>query len=88
MKKMSYCCVEEIFEGIFETREDTYKALKNRFETIEWAKIVDINKDAFNNEEYGDDDVPIIDIITIEWDNGERANYEIITCEVNRVYSA
>lgn len=86
MKKMSYCCVEDIFEGIFETREDAYKALENRFKTIEWAKIVDINKDVFGEEEYND--APIIDIITIEWENGEQANYDIITCEVNRVYSA
>ena len=86
MKKMSYCCVEDIFEGIFETREDAYKALKERFKDIEWAKIVDINKDAFGEEEFND--APIIDIVTIEWENGERANYDIITCDVNRVYSA
>ena len=86
MKKMSYCCIEDIFEGIFETRENVYKALEKRFKDIEWAKIIDINKDAFGNEEFND--APIIDIITIEWENGEQTNYDIITCEINRIYSA
>lgn len=86
MKKMSYCCVEDIFEGIFETREDVYKALEKCFKDIEWAKIVDINKDTFGNEEFND--ARIVDTITIEWEDGEQANYDIITCEVNKIYSA
>lgn len=92
--KMYYCCIEDIFEGIFDSREKCIEAIKERFNAIDWMGekpiIERIKENAIKENAFECDGIeaPIIDLVFVKWENvDELASYEIIGCNVNKTYS-
>ena len=86
---MYYCCIEDIFEGIFDSREKCIKAIKERFNTVDWmGEKPSLKRVRENLYEQDGTDSPIIDNIYVKWEDVNKlAVYNIVGCNVNTVYS-
>jgi len=86
---MYYCCIEDIFEGIFDSREKCIKAIKERFNAVDWmGEKPTLERVEENPYEYDRISSPIVDVLYVKWEGIDGlADYEIIGCNVNTTYS-
>ena len=89
-----YCDIKDAgFEGLFDSREKAYKAIKEFFTSFEEFDNVNVNisfeKDYHGDEENGIE-APIIDMITIKFweENGKKWTeyYDLIGLNLNTSY--
>lgn len=84
-----YCDIEgEGFEGLFDSREKAYKAIKEFFTSFEEVESVNFIKDYYGYEGKGIEN-SIIDIITVKsCENGEYhiEHYELVGLKLNTSY--
>ena len=81
---MYYCCIEDIFEGIFDSREKCIEAIKKQFNAVDWMR----EKPTLERVEENYYEAPIVDILYVKWEGvDELSKYEIIGCNVNTTYS-
>lgn len=83
-----YCDIEGAgFEGLFDSREKAYKAIKEFFTSFEEVESVSFEKDYHGYE--GEVENPIIDIITVKsCENGEHYTeyHELVGLNLNTSY--
>lgn len=85
--KMYYCCIEDIFEGIYDSKERCIEAIKERFNAVDWMREKPILKSINENPfKYDGIEAPIVDYITVQW-NDFCTEYSITEYEVNITYS-
>lgn len=85
-----YCNIEDAgFEGLFDSREKAYKAIKEFFTSFEEVESVSFTKDYHDTEEEKGMKIPVIDMITIiSFENGERHTeyHELVGLNLNTSY--
>lgn len=87
---MYYCHIEDIFEGIFDSKEKCIEAVKKRFSTLDWTGEKPILKEIVENTYERDELIPpVIVILYVKWEGIEElVDYEIVGCNVNTTYSS